>query len=151
MSSNDTVGYSAEYYWELPLTLYRIATVLVLVLGVLINYKLFDNTRKERPGEKGKVFQQIMKNYATIQAISWPVIGFALIGMMMVLHTYGADIEYIVSPCIYVYILHIMVFYFILLRFYVALNSFILAFGRYAFVVHDDRVFYLEWRKWEKY
>ncbi len=78
MSSNDTVGYPAEYYWELPLTLYRIATVLVLVIGVLINYKLFDNTRKERPGEKGKVFQQIMKNYAMIQAISWPVIGIAL-------------------------------------------------------------------------
>jgi hypothetical protein len=120
----------------LLLTLFRGAMVLVLAVGAVINYKLFDNERKDTPGEKGKVLQRIMKNYAIIQAIGWPLISGALIVLMVLLQTYGD----LLNPCIYAHGTDFLIFSYILLRTYVALNSLIIAFGRYAFVVHDNQV-----------
>jgi hypothetical protein len=103
---------------------------------VLINYKLFRNTAKETFGEKGKVLQRIMKNYAIIQAIGWPTLGFPSMVLLSVLRRYGNRI----NPCIYVYGFNIIVFFYGFLRLYAALNSLIIAFGRYAFVIHDNKV-----------
>ena len=109
---------------------------LVIAIGAVINYKLFDNVRKEIHGEKGKVLQRVMKNYAIIQAIGWPCISVGLMVLMSVLQIYGSQL----NPCIYAYGAHILIFFYILLRSYVGMNSLIVAFGRYIFVVHDERV-----------
>ena len=121
---------------QTAVNIFRASYSLVLLTGVLINYKLFRNLTKETLGEKGKVVQRIMKNYAIIQAIGWPLISGALIVLMVLLQTYGD----LLNPCIYAHGTDFLIFSYILLRTYVALNSLIIAFGRYAFVVHDNQV-----------
>ena len=118
------------------LMVFRGTLALILIIGVMINHKLFNNVRKEIHKDKGKVLQRIMKNYAIIQAIGWPCISLGFIALMVVLHTYGGHL----NPCIYVYGAHILIFSYLLLRFYIGLNTLIIAFGRYLFVVHDDQV-----------
>ena len=56
--------------------------------------------------------------------------------LMAILQTYGN----ILNPCIYAYGADLLIFCYILLRAYVSLNSFVIAFGRYVFVVHDNQV-----------
>ena len=118
------------------LRIFQASYSLVLVTGVLINYKLFRSTAKETFGEKGKVLQRIMKNYAIVQAFGWPTLVFPSMVLMSVQRAYGN----LVNPCIYVYGCNLVVFFYCFLRFYAALNSLIIAFGRYAFVVHDNKV-----------
>ena len=121
------------------LLIYRIAFSLVMVFGVIINKKLFKNVKEESTGERGKVFQKIMKNYAIIQSIGWPSIWAWLLGLGILLQNFGPTIP----ACVYANGLHIGIFSYIWLRTYVGLNSLILALGRYIFVVHDRHV--LHW------
>ena len=117
-------------------TIYRIAFFLVIVFGVIINKKLFKIVRNDTPGERGRVFQQILASYAVIQSIGWPFIIVWMIGIGILLQIYGQ----LIPACFYVYCVHIGVFSYILLRTYVGFNSLILAAGRYIFVVHDRHV-----------
>ena len=121
--------------WLLP---YRIAFALVIAVGVTINYKLYCNVMKETPGEKGKVFQQIMKNYTRMQVFGF---GFVWIWMTALLSIVSLNYNIMISPCMVVNAFHIGMFSYIIVRSYVGFNSFILAVGRYVFVVHDDKVF----------
>ena len=57
---------------------YRITFASVIATGIMINYKLYENIRKETPGEKGKVFQQIMKRYAKVQVFGGHLSGSGL-------------------------------------------------------------------------
>ena len=112
------------------------ANLIVLVTGVLINYKLFCNIKKETPGKKGKVLQRIMKNYAIVQVFGWPFVWLPFL-LLMVSVDYFPNI---LHPCIYVYATNISIFFYCFLRLYVGLNSLIMAFGRCAFVVHHEKV-----------
>ena len=131
-----TSGHADPKIDTVTLCVFRGTFGLVIAIGAVINYKLFDNVRKEIHGEKGKVLQRVMKNYAIIQAIGWPCISVGLMVLMSVLQLYGPQL----NPCMYVYGAHILIFFYILLRSYVGMNSLIVAIGRYIFVVHDERV-----------
>ena len=71
-----------------------------------------------------------------IQSIGWPSIWIWMAGIGVLLQNFGHSIP----ACVYVNALHIGIFSYIWLRIYVGLNSFILAIGRYIFVVHDKHV-----------
>ena len=114
----------------------KCVNLIVLITGVLINYKLYCMIKKETPGEKGKVLQRIMKNYAIVQAVGWTSLYLPLLVLIGSMDHYGT----LFHPCIYVYGINIFLFFYLLLRFYIGLNSMIMAFGRYAFVVHDEKV-----------
>ena len=116
---------------------YRITFASVIAIGIMINYKLYENIRKETPGEKGKVFQQIMKRYAKVQVFGWTFIWIWLTALQS---TIIYKVDYLIPPCIKVYAMHIGMFSFYLVRSYVGFNSLILAIGRYIFVVLDGRV-----------
>ena len=92
--------------------------LLVIVFGVMINKKLFKLVRNDKPGERGKVFQQILASYAVIQSIGWPFILVWMIGIGILLQIYGQTIP----ACFYVNCVHIGVFSYIFLRTYY-LNS----------------------------
>ena len=128
---------TSSQLWLLP---YRISFALVVAVGVAINYKLYCNVMKETPGEKGKVFQQIMKNYTRMQVFGF---GFVWIWMTALLSIVSLNYNFMISPCMVVNAFHIGMFSYIIVRFYAGFNSFILAVGRYVFVVHDDKV--LSW------
>ena len=131
--SAETNNQTINFYWQ---TIYRIVFVLVIVFGVMINKRLFKLVRNDKPGERGKVFQQILGSYAVIQSIGWPFIMVWMIGIGILLQIYGRTIP----ACFYVNCVHIGVFSYIFLRTYVGFNSLILAAGRYIFVVHDHHV-----------
>ena len=123
--------------WLLP---YRITFALVIAVGVAINYKLYCNVMKENPGERGRVFQQIMKNYTRIQVFGWT---FIWIWMTTVLSIMSLNYSFMISPCMVINGFHLGMFSYFVVRFHVGFNSLILAVGRYVFVVHDDKV--LNW------
>ena len=81
--------------WLLP---YRITFALVIAVGMAINYKLYCNVMKETPGEKGKVFQQIMKNYTRMQVFGF---GFVWIWMTALLSIVSLNYNFMISPCIW--------------------------------------------------
>ena len=45
------------------------------IIGITIGRKFYQNVQKEDHQERGKVIQRIMKTYAMVQCIMWPVIG----------------------------------------------------------------------------
>ena len=113
-------------------------SAIILVLGsvMVVNYKLLASVRKETVGSNGKVFQRIIKNYAIIQVFWCP----SLITAKTVLQMLGTYYGDLINPCVFRYGNDILIFCYILWRYYVGLNSLILAIGRYAFVVHDVRM-----------
>ena len=127
--------YNETFQWILIIS-YRIAFSSVLVFGVIINRKLYKNVAKETTGERGKVFQRIIKSYSIIQSIGWPLIWAWMVGFGILSKNYGHE----VSACVYVYSLNLAIFFYSWLRTYIGLTSLILAFGRYVFVVHDKLV-----------
>ena len=128
---------TSSQLWLLP---YRIAFALVIAVGVTINFKLYRNVMKETPGEKGKVFQQIMKNYTRMQVFGF---GFVWMWMSALLSIVSLNYNLMIPPCMVANAFHIGMFSYLIVRFYAGFNSFILAVGRFVFVVHDDKV--LSW------
>ena len=116
--------------------LYNITMASFLLVGIMVNYKLFDSVRKETHGDSGKVLQWIIKTYALVMAIGIPCLFFGWIIVLEIVVTYGD----LLNPCIVINLAHILVLSFIYLRAHVGLNSFILALGRYAYVVHHERI-----------
>ena len=114
--------------------LYRSVFILVLVGGLIVNYKLFDSIKKETVGSKGKVFQMIIKHYAIIQSISWPCIGLTMMLLVILTRNFGE----FVNPCVVVYGTSIVHFWYFLLRYYVGLTSLILATGRYICLLYTS-------------
>ena len=121
---------------QIFLGILKCVNLILLFTGVIINYKLYCMIKKETPGEKGKVLQRIMKNYAIVQAFGWTSVWLPFIVLMVSIDHYGT----LFHPCIYVYGTNILIFFYGFLRAYIGLNSMIIAFGRYAFVVHDQKV-----------
>ena len=71
MMPEQNIESASEDDWLLP---FRIVFFSMIVLGVMINFKLFRHVQKEKTGERGRVFQRIMKNFALFQAICWPLV-----------------------------------------------------------------------------
>ena len=119
-------------YWRL----FQFSIIVLLGIGVVVNYKLFDSNRNETHATSGKALQWIVKTWALIQAIGWPILVFIWILFFEIVRIYGS----LLNPCIIINTTHILVFAFLFFRLYLSLNSLILAIGRYAFVVQDDRI-----------
>ena len=126
----------------LYLIFYCVNAVL-LVIGVIVNFKLFNNVRKEKHGDSGKALQYIVKTYAIVQAICFPTIFIAYFVFNHVVELYGD----LFNPCTIMCTIHILTFLSTYHRFYVGLNSLILAFGRYFFVIHDRKILYFGQKK----
>ena len=121
---------------EFGLAIYRIVFSIVMIYGIIINKKLYTTIMKQITGERGKVFQKIMKSFALIQAFGWPLIWFWMVVI-------GILPGHLFPACVWVNCVHIGIFAYLFLRTYVGLNSLVQAVGRYLFVVHDAHV--LEW------
>ena len=121
-------------------TLFRgsviVLLALTLIVGVIINYRLLKSVRNEEQGEPGKILQRILETYALVQVICWPCLVLGYTSLVYIMQNY----ENFLDPCIIINIHHIFMFAFLLVRFFIGLNSLILAVGRYAFVVQHIRM-----------
>ena len=72
-----------DMFW---ISIYRIVFSLLMICGMIVNKNLYNTIKKEITGERGKVFQQIMKSYAVIQSIGWPFITFWMIFLKIMLY-----------------------------------------------------------------
>ena len=111
------------------IVIYFIFLVIVMPISICINKKLYTNIKNEEHRDKGKVVQTIMKQFALVQCISWPLITstFGLYYLCnnvlsVIPETYA---RYLISTIRFVYNLN---------RDFISFNSLIIATIRFTFI-----------------
>ena len=112
------------------MVLYLIILVIVMPLSVWINNILYTNISKEEHQDKGKVVQYIMKQFAQVQRVSWPLITSA-VG----LYYFCFNVLDLIPDTFARYITNTIRFVYDLNRDYVSFNSLIIATIRFSFIV----------------
>ena len=112
------------------MVLYLITLVIVMPLSVWINNMLYTNISKEEHQDKGKVVQYIMKQFAQVQRVSWPLITSA-VG----LYYFCFNVLDLIPDKFARYISNTIRFVYDLNRDYVSFNSLIIATIRFSFIV----------------
>ena len=111
--------------------MYILLCVIVIIIGIAINFKAYHNINIEEFKEKGKVIQSILKNYCKVQCVAWPVVlsSFGAISVMIrssfILNHSSSVITFI----------QVAEFIIKLTLIYVSFNSFIIASCRYIFII----------------
>ena len=105
------------------------------IAGIALCRKLYENIQKENHQEKGKIIQKIMKTYAVIQYIGYPIVmisAWLLYVNKFVLTIFQPDMTrhaILITRLVYT-----------LLRSYIGLNSLIIAVCRYSFILCENQV-----------
>jgi len=104
----------------------------VISLGIAIGIKLYNNVKNEEHNIKVKVIQSIIKTYAMVQCIAWPL--FLLLGLLIMVsnRTHFSKSH----PALMNTVKSIWRFFFTLTCSYVGFNSLIIAICRYIFIVY---------------
>ena len=111
------------------IVIYLITCVFVIPLVIFVNKRLYSNISNEEHLEKGKVIQYIVKTYALVQCLGWPIIVLAFGAIKFVGHfSLRLPVKSLVA---------IFRFLYSLLRDYVQFHSLIVAITRYTFIVYD--------------
>ena len=103
--------------------------------GVTLNQKLYNYVKDEEHKEKGKIVQRILKTFALIQCIGWPVI--MTFGFLLKLNTELLDVlpmQFVNFSIIFLRAIYTAI------NSYVGFNSLIIAITRYVFTVHNSVV-----------
>ena len=107
----------------------------IISIGVIVNHKLYKNTKREEHLEKGKVVQSIIKHYSIVNCWFWPVYHI-IIGTV-----YIFDKQLEMTPeWIIRYFTYWIRFLHGLAHDYVSLHSFVVAIIRYTFLVYERQV-----------
>ena len=112
--------------------LYFIAACSLMVLGVIVNNRLYQNVKNEEHLEKGKVIQRILKTFAWVQCYGWPPI----ICLAFALKLNAGVLDLIPTPVLHLCIKMLRAMY-TMINNYVGFNSLIIAITRYFFIVHE--------------
>ena len=114
------------------ISLYFIAACSLMVLGVIVNKRLYQNVKNEEHLEKGKVIQRILKTFAWVQCYGWPSIICLAFALKLNAEVLDLIPTLVLHPCIKV--LRAM---YTMINNYVGFNSLIIAITRYFFIVHE--------------
>ena len=115
------------------------ALLLILLIfsavGIFICKTFYNNQKQDDTKEKGKIIQRILKTYALVQCIGWPLLmSWAWIFYVNRARFNSFGIRFMQAGITSLRILRG------LLRDYIGFNSFIIALCRYTFIVKDDIV-----------
>ena len=111
------------------IVIYLITCVFVIPLVIFVNKRLYSNISNEEHLEKGKVIQYLVKTYALVQCVGWPIIVLAYGAIKFISHfSLSLPVKSLVS---------IFRFLYTLLRDFVQFHSLIVAIARYTFIVYD--------------
>ena len=114
------------------ISLYFVAACSLMVLGVIVNKRLYQNVKNEEHLEKGKVIQRILKTFAWVQCYGWPSIICLAFALKLNAEVLDLIPTLVLHPCIKV--LRAM---YTMINNYVGFNSLIIAITRYFFIVHE--------------
>ena len=120
-----------EQLTTLSMFAYISLCLIVIIIGILINFKVYHDINIEEFKEKGKVIQRILKNYCKVQCVAWPVV-LSLFGAVAVVIRSNLILNH---PSSTITFLHAAEFIIKLTLIYVGFNSFIIAFCRYIFII----------------
>ena len=115
--------------------LYFCYCCITMTFGVILNQKLYKYVKDEEHKEKGKIVQRILKTFALIQCIGWPVI--MTFGFLLKLNTEVLDV--IPLPLVRFSIIFLRAIY-TTINSYIGFNSLIIAITRYVFTIHNSIV-----------
>ena len=110
--------------------IYIFSCVLVIPLIIVVNKKLYLNIKNEEHLEKGKVIQQIMKTYALLQCLIWPVIVIAY-GLIKLIGYFSLNLYFKTSVSIFRFLYTIF-------RDYLQFHSLVISICRYIFIVWES-------------
>lgn len=110
-----------------------VACCFINILAVLVNNKLYTNIKNEKPKDKGKVIQQILKVYSLIQCTAWPILSIYY-GLLYLIFPVLGIIEFTVAN----YLISGLRFTYTLLLNFLSFHSLIIAISRYIFVIHSS-------------
>ena len=111
------------------IVIYLITCIFVIPLVILVNKRLYSNISNEEHLEKGKVVQYLVKTYALVQCVGWPIIFLAYGTIKLISHfSLNLSVNSLVS---------LFRFLYTLLRDYVQFHSLVVAITRYTFIVYD--------------
>ena len=120
----------------LEVTAYFVYSISMIILGISINNRLYQNVKNEEHLEKGKIIQRIMKTHSLVQCIAWP----CLIVMAFILKI-NKHLRLNIIPRSHVgYIICVIRFLSTLNGCYGGFNSLIMASSRYVCVVYCNFV-----------
>ena len=120
-----------------PLPVFICATLIIdifLALGVIIGIRLYKNLKNEEHQEQGKVIQRIMKTYTVLQCVAWPVV-LTCMGLLR----FNKLLIKFLTPSLERHAICVLRSLFLLFRYYIGFNSFIIAICRYCFIVFDGK------------
>ena len=112
------------------IVIYLITCVFVIPSVIFVNRRLYSNISNEEHLEKGKVIQYLVKTYALVQCIGWPIIILAFGAIKLINHS-SLSLPVKSLVCIFRFL-------YTLLRDYVQFHSLIVAITRYTFIVYDS-------------
>ena len=126
---------------KLTLTMLFVAISLTLITftftiaGIALGKKLYDNIQKENHQENGKIVQKIMKTYAIINCIGYPIVMIS--AWVLYVNKFVLPIFW---PGLTRYAILTLRLVYTLLRSYVGLNSLIIAICRYSLILCKNQV-----------
>ena len=118
----------------IPFIFHCIYSVAVIIPALIVQIHLYKKIKNEEHLEKGKVIQRILKTYAIVQSILWPLC-FILTG---ILFTNNPILDLMKPPMIY-YSLLLYAWISSIVRNFAAFNSLIIALCRYMFIVFGKK------------
>ena len=125
-----------NYVPLLEMMAYFVYSVSMMVLGISINYRLYNYVRIEEHLEKGKIIQRIMKTHSMVQCMAWPCLIVTTFLLKMNKHLH---LDFI--PGSYIgYAIVIVRFFNTLNACYGGFNSLIMAISRYVCIVFHNTV-----------
>ena len=123
----------------------HILAVTLIFLVILVNMKLYKNTKREEHNEKGKIVQSIIKHFAFVQCFALPVIVFWY--LTIVFNDYLQNIPLFMSR----YWFYGYSFFYGIVKDYIGFNSLIVAIVRYTFLIHEAKAEKIGVKKLKKF
>ena len=117
-----------------PIAILLVFFILWSISGVVIGKNFYSKVKNEEQQERGKVIQRIMKTYALVQCICWPLFG----GLAFLLYL-NKTVMTIFPPVLIRPAIILSRFTFTVFRTYIGFNSLVIAICRYSFVVLENQ------------
>ena len=126
-----------EELTNIVILMYLSLCLFIITIGIGIGCKVYRKVNEEEFKDKGKVIQRIIKTYALVQCVSWPLV-LVLFGVKSAVIRSAFLVNHPSKTATFI---HISNFIVKLTLMYVGFNSLIIAICRYIFmmiVTHND-------------